>query len=556
MLIALFLAICTLISTNLRKHKNTFSLQFLSDSKVECFLFLIGSIFLLGIPSNFKFLAWDELSAWANRSKFLYEQRVLWTEGDLEFFPFYPPILQTLHQIFLTTSSSFNEAWVLRTQLSLTIAVLISLLRTHFDLKIKTFSLKFLLVLSIPYFFGFNFYTAYPDLLLGLLFALAVIIVLYEKDNLVRASMATPILFFMVLLKPTGVFFAFGVVIVFLIRYGIVRANLSEVTSYISSVIIAYSSWQFYTWQNSLNISNFTPLNFVIEIWRDIHEDSSKPSVGLNELSQQSSRGLAIAHKMLLDHVDGDIKFAVPVILFAAMFCVLYKVKLKYLLFAALFYVSYEVLLYFTYINLMSGYEAENTASHSRYLATLFMPLVLICLIAFTRKSTPFAISLFAFLVILGSLSLSKNLYNEFTEGQPYKDGLPARDQVESLFKSVKLPEKSKLMYVEQNAPSIGYTRLLFAYQAIPFRTSLGCWSWGMPYYDGDIWTCSGAGLRQYLDLYDYIFVESADENFYRVLDQYEIRYDQTLRKGVYQISRTSSSKIILSTVYTEEELD
>jgi hypothetical protein len=556
MLIALFLALCTLISIKLQKGNRTFSLQFLSDSKVEYFLFLTGSIFLLGIPSNFKFLAWDELSAWANRSKFLYEQGVLWTEGDLEFFPFYPPILQTLHQIFLPASSSFNEAWVLRTQLLLTIAVVISMLRTNFDLKINILSLKFLMALSIPYFFGFNFYTAYPDLLLGLLFALTVTIVLCESDNLVRFLMVTPLLFFMVLLKPTGVFFALGVVIVFLIRYGSVRINLNEMTSYISSVMIAYFSWQFYTFENNLNTSNFTPLNFVLELWRDILADNSKPKFVLNELSQQSSSGLVIAHKMLLDYVDGDVRFAIPVILFVGMFCVLYKVKLKYLLFAAFFYVSYEILLYFTYINLMSGYEAENTASHSRYLATLFMPLVLICLITFTRKSTPFAISLFASLVFLSSLSLSKNLYTEFTEGQPYKDGLLARNQVESLFKSVELPEKSKLMYLEQNAPSLGYTRLLFAYQAIPFRTSLGCWSWGMPYYDGDIWTCSESGLRQYLELYDYIFVESADENFYRILDQYEIAYDKTLRRGVYQISRAPSSKIKLNTVHIEEELN
>jgi len=550
-----FISLSFLVSRTFPRLDDRNGNEFFSKFKTELFLYLLGVILILGVPSNFRFLAWDELSAWANRSKFIFERGSLWHQGDLEFFPFYPPILNTLHQIFLPLSSVFDESLVLRTQVLLTFAVLVSLLRI---LPYRNFFLRFVVlmsIISIPYFFGFTYYNAYPDLLLGLLFALSIAIVLHEKNFEVRILMLVPLLFFVVLLKPTGIFFAISTIFLLLTKYGLKIDSLRESIFYLTSALAAYVSWQIYCIHNHLNTSNFTPINFVLELWKDISGSDAKSKIGLNGLSQQTNSGFAIARKMFSDYVDGDVKFILPIFVFAGLFCILYSVKLKYVYFAILVYIGYEVLLFFTYVNLMSGYEAENTASHSRYLATLLMPLVIVCFMEFTSKSTFFSTILFSLVVILCSLLLSRNSATEITGGQPYRDGLPARDQTFQLFNSVKVPENSKLMYLEQNAPSLGYTRLLFSYHALPSRTSLGCWSWGDPYYDGDIWTCSASGLLQYLELYDYIFVESADEIFFSILDRSGISYDEKLQRGVYKIHKEDALQIKLQSIFVERTL-
>ena len=113
------------------------------------------------------------------------------------------------------------------------------------------------------------------------------------------------------------------------------------------------------------------------------------------------------------------------------------------------------------------------------------------------------------------------------------------RMESEVLLKKTGISGSPAILYVEQNAPSLGYTRLLLAYEAIPAKIQAGCWSFGDPYYPTDIWTCHGS-LRSKLEKVDYVIIKFADEKFYDLLRKEKISFDDEITSGSFQVVKST----------------
>lgn len=489
------------------------------------------------IPANFTFLGWDELSAWVHRSKWLYFSERLWRENQLEYFPVYPPILQLFHQLFLDSSGNhFSERNVMATQFLLTILLLGSIfLNRSYKSNLTKYS-ALSIGLITPYFFGFSYFTVVPDFLLGLLFAYGLIRIKQLDLLEQRILIIIPLLGFITLLKPTGIVFSLLILVFMYINKSL---NIFSLFGCFFSTLFFYASWSVYVEVSGIYNEGFS-LAGLIGKFQKFFLQSEESSVE-SGLQINDSQPIPVLQKMFMDYFDGTIRFSIPFLIISILFVLRYKPPSKYLYFSLLVWVACEGMLFVTYILLMSGFEAKNTASHERYTATFFFAFALIIVAKFMDSEMRSLQVLAITVAIIASSLLSRNLYTEFRQIQPYPDAVGMRQEARTLIEGVPIQEKVSILYVEQNAPSLGYTRLLVAYEAIPSKVQAGCWSFGSPYYDSDIWTCSGSMKARLTEL-DFIVIKKADSQFFDLLTFENISVEKPLANGIYRIQSSNGT--------------
>ena len=508
--------------------------------KIPYYLIVIWLI--VRIPNNFKFLAWDELSAWAHRSKWLYFHGSLWVKSQLEYFPMYPPILQFLHQIYLDPKgTNFSEKTVMATQVILVLALFGSIFLNDSTRNRLTKYAGLSVGLVSPYFFGFNLFTLVPDFLLGLLFAYGLVKVHIFISREERIIILLPVLGFITLLKPSGIIFSLA-----LILYAFVRKfSLKNITLLSLWTFFFYASWQIYVATNGIYNKGFTLAGI---FGKFLFYFSKNPNSNAQSgLEMNNTNPVHVLKKMFLDYFDGTIRFAL--VFFTLSLCLFFRYRpdKKIIFFGLAVWVACELMLFATYIFLMSGYEADNTASHERYTATLFFAFTLVFIWNFFElEKEPFQFLGLAFVMFMNAV-VPNNLIRDFESIQPYPEAVELRNDASSILKGLDIQVGLSILYVEQNAPSVGYTRLMVAYEAIPSTVEAGCWSFGSPYYPTDIWTCHGS-LSAKLSQKDFVVIRHGDTQFYRLLSSEKVAFDKRLESGIFKVS-TSGSTISLTTV-------
>ena len=508
--------------------------------KIPYYFFAVWVV--VRIPDNFKFLAWDELSAWAHRSKWLYFHGSLWVKDQLEYFPMYPPVLQFLHQIYLNPKGMiFSEKAVMASQVILILALFGSIFLNHSTRNRLTSYAGLTVGLVSPYFFGFNLFTLNPDFLLGLLFAygLVKVHVLISREE--RIIILLPVLGFIALLKPSGIIFSLALVLYAYIR----KFRLKDIAVFSLWTLFCYTSWQIYVATNGINNTGFT----LAGIFGKFLSYFSKTSYSNAQSGRfvNNSNPIQVLEKMFLDYFDGTIRFAL--VFFALSLCLFFRYRpdKKIIYFGLAVWVACELMLFATYIFLMSGYEADNTASHERYTATLFLAFTLVFIWNFFESEKETFQFLALTTVVFMNVILPNNLIRDFESIQPYPEAIELRNDASFILKGIATQDSLSILYVEQNAPSVGYTRLMVAYEAIPSRVEAGCWSFGSRYYPEDIWTCHGS-LSAKLSQKDFVVIRHGDSQFYRLLSSEKVTFDQRLASGIFKVS-TSGSSISLTTV-------
>jgi hypothetical protein len=388
--------------------------------------------------------------------------------------------------------------------------------------------------LITPYFFGFSYFTVVPDFLLGLLFAYGLIRIKQLDSLEQRMIIIIPLLGFVTLLKPTGIIFSLLILVFMYINRSL---NIFSLFGCFFSTLFFYVSWSVYVEVSGIYNEGFS-LAGLIGKFQEFFLQSEESFVETG-LQMNDSQPIPVLQKMFMDYFDGTIRFSIPFLIISILFVLRYKPPIKYLYFSLLVWVACEGMLFVTYILLMSGFEAKNTASHERYTATFFFAFALIIVAKFMDSEIKSFQVLAITVAIIASSFLSRNLYTEFRQIQPYPEAVGMRQEARTLIEGLPIQEKVSILYVEQNAPSLGYTRLLVAYEAIPSKVQAGCWSFGSPYYDSDIWTCSGS-MKARLKELDFIVIKKADSQFFDLLTSENISVEKPLINGIYSIQSSN----------------
>jgi hypothetical protein len=478
-------------------------------------------------------MAWDEFSCWAYKSKWMFTNLRIWEQGEIQYFAEYPPILHILHlQTGVFTNFQFNEFMVVSSQIILFLVLLADLWIAPTKVSKISSVVGFFISLSSIYAFGFALMTVVPDLLLGALFAnvlLRVAVFKYTKYEYLQICF---LLSFISLLKPTGVVFVIIVMGFFISKYGLKIRNFYLLV--LIPTFLFASSWQIMIYLNRLNPDSYTIFGLIKKIV-DRFNHSSDVTNAISGLDARSYDYAQIALKMFTDFFTGDIQFGIPFLILLLIGLLVVKPDRLAILYFFAAFIFYESIIFLTYIFLMSDFEAENTASHARYSATFLMPFAWLLLRKWAETLSPIVLSVFMALISLVMSFASSNFFNELQNRQPYKDNIQSRENALKAVSGLDYLPKDKFLFVDQNSLSLGYSRLIFSYQMAPNLVEMSCWSFGKPYFDGDIWTCN-IPMDEILSDIDYVIIQFADSVFYRKLSEDGIVYDKEMSQGIFKV--------------------
>lgn len=504
-----------------------------TDSFIISTFLIFIFLFVITIPRNFKFMAWDEFSCWAYKSKWMFTNLRIWEQGEIQYFAEYPPILHILHlQAGIFTNFQFNEFIVVSSQIILFFILLADLWIAPTKVSKISSVIGFFVSLSCIYAFGFTLMTVVPDLLLGTLFANVLLRVALCKHTKYEYLQICSLLSFISLLKPTGIVFTIIVLGFFILKHGLRIRNF-----YLLILIPAFlftSSWQIMIYMNKLNPDSYTVFGIFKKII-DRFSHSSESADVASGLDARSYNYARVAFKMFTDFFSGDIRFGTPFLILLILGLLAVRPHRRTILYFAITFVFYESIIFLTYIFLMSDFEAENTASHARYSATFLMPFAWLLLRKWAETVRPASLSVFMVLVSMIMSFLGSNFFNEFQNRQPYKDNVQSRENAVKAVSGLDYLPKDKFLFVDQNSLSLGYSRLIFSYQIAPNLVEMSCWSFGKPYFDGDIWTCN-VPMSEILLGIDYVIVQFADSVFYEKLSTDGIAYDKEMSQGIFKV--------------------
>ena len=499
---------------------------------ISTFLMFI-LIFVITIPRNFKFMSWDEFSCWAYKSKWLFNNLRIWEQGEIQYFAEYPPILHILHlQTGIFTNFQFNEFLVVTSQIILFLVLLADLWIAPGKVSKISSIVGFLISLSCIYAFGFTLMTVVPDLLLGALFANVLLRVAVCKHTKFEYLYICFLLSFILLLKPTGIIFTIIVIGFFILKYGL-KIRYFYLLILIPTFLFTLS-WQIMIYLNKLNPGSYTIFGILKKIV-DRFNHSSDATDMASGLEARSHNYVRVAFKMFTDFFTGDIRFGTPFLILLILGLLAVKPNRSSILYFFTAFVFYESIIFLTYIFLMSDFEAENTASHARYSATFLLPFAWLLLRKWAETIRPIVLSVFMVLVSLIMSFLGSNFFNEFQNRQPYKDNVQSRENALKAVSGLDYLPKDKFLFVDQNSLSLGYSRLIFSYQMAPNLVEMSCWSFGKPYFDGDIWTCD-VPMSEILLGIDYVIVQFADSGFYKKLLTDGITYNKEMSQGIFKV--------------------
>ena len=224
-------------------------------------------------------------------------------------------------------------------------------------------------------------------------------------------------------------------------------------------------------------------------------------------------------------------------------------------------------------------YEIERLASLERYLSSFLLGIMLY---AFTtlvtdvsRLGTPdkagpkriaFPVMWMAtamYFLNLAPVALD-NVFARPLEERPvpavhpwaneYSELADIRGQILSLSNIVKTNAEpnDKVYVVAQN--ETGFTFYITGHELSPLQTNKNCFSLGLKYSEGDVWTCEWMDLSTTLRDYQYLVVRLADEAFWK---RFGSMFEQSAlgsKSGVFKVEKDVDKKISLKTIYLSDE--
>lgn len=504
------------------------------DTKI-LFIYLTSVILTFrAIPNDFRFLAWDELSGWASRSKNVYLDNSLWTIESTMLGKFYPPGQELFHY-FVLQFTSWNEKIVLFSQSILILSCVALIVQKFKSDRFGVLITIFTCVVLSAYSLNFGFYTILPDFLIALYFG---ILLLHSFGNnrlinwgwLLLATVT-------VLLKPYGLVFVLISWVIYFLRNWLhsrlfIRAGIYWLF-HLMPPLITYVSWRFWMSQNGIsnvsqgigldnlfNIENRTKIRLTFLGFKDnLFSFDDYAQGGFNLISTTSL--LLILSSLFLFLAITSSSFGwrdFSLVLFS--------------------FVLFELFLFASYILFFSSYESTRVASMTRYNSTIFLALLILLLVKFedlvmVTKSAIFKI--LAFIFVIGLVFGGRSFFTDLIKIDKYKDAIPQRNSLEAFVSGINESQRNseKTYFIDQG--TIGYTMWMFRYLAIPRITNSWCWSVGVKYFDEDVWTCQDKAIDR-LKGFGNLAIYNGDDNFWNWIRDSGIGFDTRLNRGLYLI--------------------
>jgi hypothetical protein len=537
-------------------------------SLLDVVWFIPFLIFIRSVPSDFKFITFDEFPNWALYIKFLtIEQTLAGLDSSTRFVnegfnQAYPPA-QLLFQYLWVNLLPWNESYVLSAQIILSLAILITIssfigAQSRFWQFIVFFNL-----LSLQYYIGIEFNNILADGFLALHFTATVLLACNIGLSSRKIALVSLALFVLVLIKPIS--FVFSLLPIMILVSRIIRAETKTLISFGRSPKISRS------FVSNVLVLLAGPLVGIVS-WR-IHVNSLSLSSNINSLSLKSGSlretsfdfaNFFFSEIYGADNLAGNTtdlpsvfnKFNVSLFLiyvFSIFVCLIMIRFITDLDQSALkmtvtnivvFTIIFQLILVFLYTYIFG--EVVAVIRYSIPIIFLWLTLSgLLLFLSFTSYLHARFFKILGFALTL--LVLPSQLALDMTQIRSDPDKLRVRNSVEQIAsdveKIVKTDEKVYLVY----QGSDGFEKYIFSYLILPIRTNDQCWNLAVQGGSLDRWTCSTA-FPSVLTGYDYLFLANSDSDFWKTYSQYFAGDEKDFYDGLFKIS-SAGDDITLSKV-------
>ncbi len=510
---------------------------------------IVNLIFFNSIDKEFKFLAWDEYAGWALGSKYLNQFGESYLNSEIIVLN-YPPG-QSLFHYFITNIFGWSEKMVLYSQILLILIIIYAILELiKIDRKVVQ-PIVFLNIVLLPYLFNFGYHTIVADLLLGMFLTFGVAYAIFSDRIDLR------VLFFyfvvIVIIKPYGIIFALIVVLFISLRNDLHKTKLIAM---IVNILFPYLLWNYSLEgiRNRMVQSTFTFDFAVQEKLISTLGATVKKIISPVESDAYNIwfEGIRLSPLILI-----MIMSACSVIAETQYFKILshLRVKIAYLFFLSL--MIYLAFLTLSYVYFFSDYESRTTASFIRYLSS-FLIAWLIVLVLIIQKLTVtkkniinVVLNISILIVLINLINVKKDMFHI----NRYSEALVGRQLAEDVI-NLKIKPNVKfgdsIYYIDQNTD--GYSTFRFRYLILPNRVNSWCWSFGVKYSENDLWTCGKDGveeqsLRDNLKEYDYLYIESADDNLNNYIKYEELFNGDVKSQHLYKVQKNANSKLTIKEI-------
>ena len=526
-------------------------------------LLLVCSFYWV-IEANFRFLLWDEFSFWAASTKLIYTTNSLFKENSPIFLKSYPPI-QQLFQYHVLQFFSWSEKNTLFAQdiWLLSGALLIA---NQPKLGVLPKTIVFVSLTSLVYAFGYSFSSIYSDALLGICFAASVSLAAKREQSFSVWFALVLSLCVLILLKEIGILLALVAIAVYAANMllaspvrssptaALTRARVSvlsglrshwlKIFSLVGLIVFVMQSWAWYV--KSIGASRALTLPSFAQ-WQD-EPHQKRLWATLGEFAHRMLETGYVSISAPLTHWHPTILMIV-VVLSLSSALVIYQTRSPHRLFCSvtlgilfLGFWGYTATLVFSYLVIFTEYEGIRLASFERYLSSYLLAWTSFILIKLfeSRELGNRKINLLLVSSCLVVLTL-------ITHGQLLKDlrGIKSvdtdyqlRQEIEGFADQIKkhVQPEQKIYFVAQN--SNGLERVMFYYAMLPNTVSMSwCWSLGLKYFEGDVWTCNQA-VKGLVDGYDYLALYRGDDQFWDLNKSFFSPASVGGTRGLYKIEQ------------------
>ena len=513
-------------------------------------------------PTDFVFLAWDEVGGWAKTQKLIYDTDALLNANSPMSLRSYPPG-QQLFQYYFTKSSWWSEKHLLVAQNIFLLSGLLALVGALIT-RITWAALVYLALLPVIYFFHFDYTTIYADPMLASVFAGCLGLALKPRSGRIDDVALAVCLCGFVLLKDIATVFATLSLALYClnvfhsqdatnsaIRQRITQTGTALFIS-IAALFAVLRSWQWYV--SVIGTSKNEPLHVTLKTFTEAAFQSRlgttvsgfifqvfKPDYFSGSFGSQSFN-LSLAGVVAAIVVIGVLIVALTPS--PRRMTMLFSVGGMFA--GAL---GYLLLLLWLYLTYFTEYEGTRLASFDRYSMTYLLAWGLASsalLIATISRFAP------RYLIAIPLLGLS--LAFAFAPAKFYTDvrrtpidqaSFEKKKKTQALADEVRkhIKPDEKVYFIAQNTN--GYERHLFDYAMLPYPP-VDCWSIGKKYDSGDVWSCDRP-LGFFLQGYAYVAIYHADARFWAENAGLFAPEGRGKESGVYKITRLSQDQILLS---------
>ncbi|MFR2534532.1 MAG: hypothetical protein ACLS95_04805 [Clostridia bacterium] len=544
-------------------------------------LFTLGTllyVLLLVIVSlllkNTFYVEWDEFSHWGPNLKAMVTRDVLWANQIYDgVHVVYPPLAGIIEYFFCKVNGGFSEEISYIAMATFVITLLLPLLR-NLKYTLKDIGKGLLICFSVFCLicvFGFKLNSIYIDLLLGVLFAMAMLIA-YQADTKADKILMVFLLTAMAILKETGLVLA-GIVLMQLFFVQVCvptfqekklkKENIKRCMAIICILVVmlaGYGSWKLYCSANGKVLDDRHDKNNISEI----NIQGFIQAVTQIHAPEGKLKDIALTFYDFLNTGSIIQRFPLTTVIQLLVFFdiigiglySLTKDKEKRRKIACVFvsmtigFILYALVLMATYMFAFTEKEGRALASYARYMETYFIAwaIIIIGMVLDLPKGNRLKTLTIIALVCLSATNITSLLRPVVRNVSGVSEEI--QNQAQRIQEKVSIDDKVYLIFQNIGA-KVDYHVLRYCIS--PTVTNLMYeWNLGAPYFEGDIWTYDITVQEWEKKLieesFDYVFIAKSDERFvqdYGSLFAPDVDLTQIENK-VFQVVKTSQTTVSL----------